>query len=147
MSEIIRIAIALAASGLTLFVFWQARSVNFTLLQYAVVGLMVITAMIHLLASSSEAILVLNGMGFMALLLALYFLPLPDWISPWVKWIVIGYTLLTIGLYFLEHPWGMMNGMLDRLGLFTKAVEVILLGLLLADQGPFSDFSTVKANS
>lgn len=136
MSEIVRIAISLVASGLTLFIFWRAQSVTFTRLQYAVVGLMVITAMIHLLASSSEAILVLNGMGFMGLLLALYFLPLPDWISPWVKTIVIGYTLLTMGLYFVEHPWGMMNGMLDQLGLFTKAVEVMLVGLLLADRRP-----------
>ncbi|MCB0036008.1 MAG: hypothetical protein KDE51_18380 [Anaerolineales bacterium] len=105
-----------------------------TSLQYGVVGAIVITAIIHLLASSGEAILILNEMGFMALLLALYFLPLPDRISPWAKWIVIGYTPLTIGLYFVEHPWEMMNGMADQLGLFTKAVEILLIGLLLVDR-------------
>jgi len=130
MNETGRILLALLAGGATVYTFWRAETMQLTTVQYGVVATVVITAAIHLLAGPAEPWLYLNGMGF--LLLALYFLPLTR-LHPLITWVFIAYTLLTVALYFVVHPWGMLNGNVDVLGIFTKVVEGILVLLLLMD--------------
>lgn len=104
-------------------------------LQYGVVGLVTFTAFIHLISGANDYILFLNGMGYMALLLALYFVP---WgrlarYRLWFYGAFIAYTVVTIVLYFVVHPWGLQAGLPDRLGWITKGAEIALIGALLLD--------------
>lgn len=104
-------------------------------LQYGIIGLVTFTAFVHLISGANDYILILNGMGYMALLLALYFVP---WGSParyqaWLYGVFIAYTVVTIVLYFVVHPWGLQAGSPDILGWITKVGEVILIGALLLD--------------
>ena len=104
-------------------------------LQYGVIGLVTFTAFVHLISGANDYILFLNGMGYMALLLALYFVPLGNLAryQPWLYVAVIAYTVVTIVLYFVVHPWGLHAGTPDVLGWVTKVVEVVLIGALLID--------------
>lgn len=97
-------------------------------LAIALTGLL--TAVIHF--SLDRTILMLNGLGYLALLAA-YLLPWPPLQQrrDWVRRAFAAYTLLTIVLYFATHPGGSWQS--DGLGLFTKLVELILLLLLLYD--------------
>lgn len=133
MSNIVTIALALLASGITVYVFWRAKFVHLTRLQYGVIAAVVTTATVHLLAGPDDLWLYLNGMGFFALLLALYFVPLPRF-HGLIAWGLIGYTLLTIALYFVVHSWSVIIADFDVLGLFTKAVEAAAVALLLMEQ-------------
>lgn len=133
MSDALRMSLSILASGAVLFTFWRSGTVRLTRIQYAVVGTTVITATIHLLAGPGSPWLFLNGMGFLVLLLALYFMQLRQ-IQPLMAWAMIGYSFLTIVLYFVVHPWSMIFGNVDKLALFTKTVEAILIGLLLAEK-------------
>ncbi|MCB0212474.1 MAG: hypothetical protein KDJ52_24235 [Anaerolineae bacterium] len=104
-------------------------------LQYGVIGLVTFTAFVHLISGANDYILFLNGMGYMALLLVLYFVPLAELARyrPWLYGALIAYTVVTIVLYFEVHPWGLQVRSLDMLGWVTKGVEVILIGALLLD--------------
>ncbi|HEX7350972.1 hypothetical protein [Brachybacterium sp.] len=88
--------------------------------------LTVITAVIHL--SIGVPLFVLNGLGYLGLLVLLYapFAPLRP-IQPIVRWVLVGYTALTVALYFLAGP------PFDTLGLLTKAVEVLLIIALVIE--------------
>ena len=92
-----------------------------------IVGLALLTGLIHLFVGfQSQFILVLNGLGFIALVIGLYLLPqLANWKSQ-IRWVLIVYTAVTIVGYFLLFPQPLDYG----LGLVTKAVEVILIVLL-----------------
>ena len=81
-----------------------------------------ITAVIHL--ALGIPLFILNGLGYLGLLVLLY-APLPALarFQPAVRYVLIGYTVLTIVLYFVMAP-------LMALGLLTKAVEVVLVILL-----------------
>jgi hypothetical protein len=87
------------------------------------------TAAIHLYLGLSfgNTLFVLNGLGYLGLLAALQ-LPIPQLarFRGAVRWALVGYTALTIVLYFIDNP-GMTIGYVD------KAVEVALIALLLAD--------------
>lgn len=84
-----------------------------------------ITAVIHL--ALGIPLFILNGLGYLGLLVLLY-APLPALarFQPMVRYILIGYTVLTIVLYFVMAP-------LMALGLITKAVEVVLVILLAVE--------------
>ena len=87
-----------------------------------------ITAVIHL--SLGGTLFILNGLGFIGLGAALL-LPIP-FLQPWkeaVRWLLAGYTLLTIILYFIFHPNGSWQQ--DGLGVATKFIEILLLLLLI----------------
>lgn len=88
--------------------------------------LTVITAVIHL--SFGVPLFVLNGLGYLGLLVLLYapLAPLRP-VQPIVRWVLVGYTALTVVLYFLAGP------PFDTLGLATKAVEVLLIIALVVE--------------
>ena len=113
----------------------QTLNLKLSKLQLSIIGLTIITAVVHLLAGLSNFILILNGLGYLTILAALYIVPVNSIKKLQVPlyWGLIGYTLLTIVLYFVSHPWGYEGDTLDRLGLVTKAVEVVLVGLVLVD--------------
>ena len=87
------------------------------------------TAAIHLYLGLSfgNTLFVLNGLGYLGLLTALQ-LPIPQLarFRSAVRLALVGYTALTIALYLLDNP-GMAIGYID------KAIEVVLVTLLLAD--------------
>ena len=87
------------------------------------------TAVIHLYMGLSwgSTLFTLNGIGYLGLLAALQ-LPIPQLrrFRGVARLALLGYTSLTIVLYFIEAP-GMAIGYAD------KAIEVALVALLLAD--------------
>ena len=87
------------------------------------------TAAIHLYLGLSfgNTLFVLNGLGYLMLLAALQ-LPIPQLarFRSAARWALVGYTALTIVLYFIDDP-GMTIGYVD------KAIEAALIVLLLAD--------------
>ena len=99
--------------------------------QKAIVGLTVATALIHIvLGVMSEGtfmiIFLLNGLGYLALLAALYFLPQFAAQRSMVRWALLGFTAVTFILYFAfnaSNPWNPM-------GVVDKAIELILIILL-----------------
>ena len=105
-------------------------------LQIGIVLLTLITAVMHIalgLGSSGTFMILflLNGLGYLGLLGALY-LPLAP-LQPFrgqVRWLLIGYALLTIILYFAFNWPDVWNPG----GLFNKAVEAALVGLLLIER-------------
>jgi hypothetical protein len=94
-----------------------------------IVLLALATAIIHLYLGLSfgNTLFVLNGLGYLGLLAALQ-LPIPQLarFRSFVRWVLVGYTALTIVLYFVMAP-------LTVIGLVDKAIEVALIVLLLAD--------------
>lgn len=92
-----------------------------------IIGLALLTGLIHLFVGfQSQFLLVLNGLGFIALAIGLYLLPqLENWKNQ-IRWVLIVYTAVTIIGYFAIFPQPLDYG----LGLVTKAVEVILIVLL-----------------
>ncbi|AXK46417.1 hypothetical protein [Brachybacterium saurashtrense] len=84
-----------------------------------------ITAIVHL--SFGIPLFVLNGVGYLGLLVLLY-APLAtlERFRPVVRYVLIGYTVLTIVLYFVMAP-------LMAVGLLTKAVEAVLVALLVVE--------------
>lgn len=111
-----------------------ARSPRFGSVQIAIILLTVATAAVHLylafvimprITSSVDIPFLLNGLGYLGLLAALY-LPL-GFLDPWkslIRWVLLGYTVLTILL------WVIMAGERTTLGYVTKAIEVALAILL-----------------
>ncbi len=97
--------------------------------QWLIVALVVVTAIIHLvLARTAGPTFVLNGLGYLALGAALYFVPPLAPYRSWIRWALIAFTALTFVLYFVLRPpatW------VDALGLITKAIESVIIVLLL----------------
>lgn len=87
------------------------------------------TAIIHLyLGSLVFPLFVLNGLGYLALLAALY-LPIPQ-LTPYrrtTRWVLVGYTALTIILWLV-----ITGGASTTIGYIDKIVEVLLIILLVA---------------
>lgn len=107
----------------------QIGSVKLSILDILIIITTLITSVIHL--SLGGAMFILNGVGYLALLAA-YLLPnFAQW-RGWIRWLFIGYTLLTIILYFVFHADGSWQQ--DGLGLATKLDEVILVLLLLINR-------------
>jgi hypothetical protein len=98
------------------------------LLRIGVILLTVGTATIHLyLGLQGFPLFVLNGLGYLGLLAALI-LPIPR-ISEYrilVRWVLVGYTALTIFLWILV-------GARNAIGYTDKAIEVCLVALLLIE--------------
>ncbi len=100
-------------------------------LRWIIVGLTAVTAVIHLglFVSSGWFIMLLNGLGYIALLAALYFIPQLESMRATVRWALVGYTAVTIILYFAFN-W---PDVLNPLGLINKAVEALLILALLRE--------------
>lgn len=106
-------------------------------LQLAIILLAVATAAIHLylalfvIKPSPDVVFLLNGLGYLGLTAALY-LPL-DFLARWrplIRWVLIGYTALTLLLWVFM---ALLPGMATPLGWITKAIEVALIVLLFLD--------------
>jgi len=98
-----------------------------------IIVLTLVTAAVHLSFFLSDPggglIYGLNALGYVGLL-ALLYLPLP-FLTPyrrWVRWLLIGFTALTIVAYLIfgviNREWTVPLGPIDKL------IEVVLIGLL-----------------
>lgn len=99
-------------------------------IRLGIIFLTVATAVVHLyLGFQGLPLFVLNGLGYLALLAALY-LPVPQ-LAPYqniIRWVLIGYTALTIVLWLV-----ITGGQSNATGYIDKVVELLLIGLLLAE--------------
>ena len=85
------------------------------------------TALIHFRLNFPDPVFILNGLGYLALLAAL-FLPIPQ-IARYrnvVRFVLIGYAALTIFLWVLI-------GARTPIGYIDKIIEIALISLLLLD--------------
>lgn len=103
--------------------------------RYLIVLLTVVVGLIHLIVlgflfGETQFLPILNGLGYLALITALYFIPQLAGVRWLIRWALIGYTLLTFILYFFFDS----NPFTNILGLATKAMEVVLIILLLMDR-------------
>ena len=98
-----------------------------TVLRAGIVLLTLGTALIHLQLAFPDPAFILNGLGYLTLLAALY-LPIPQ-VARYrntVRWVLIGYTALTIFLWILL-------GARTPIGYTAVAIEVALIVLLLLE--------------
>jgi hypothetical protein len=100
------------------------QKVQIGALQWGIIILTIATAVIHISLAFPDVIFILNGLGYLGLLAALY-LPLAflaDYRSL-IRWILMGYTALTIILWVIF-------GARTPLAYVDKAIEVVLIILL-----------------
>jgi hypothetical protein len=105
----------------------ETRSAADTAIQGGVIVLTLIAASVHLSLLFPDPAFILNGLGYLMLLAALY-LPIP-WLVPHrraLRWALIGYATLTILLWTAI-------GERNVLGYLTTADEVALVLLLLIE--------------
>ena len=94
----------------------------------AVIVLTVLTGVIHL--ALLNPLMMANGLGYLALLAALYFLPQTAAYRPTIRYVLMGYTAVTIVGYFaLQGAMAFTN----PIGLVDKVIEVGLLVALWQD--------------
>ncbi len=106
-----------------------AEKSTFGPLQIGIVLLTAATALIHIALAVPNALVLfyLNGLGYLALLAALY-LPLA-FLAPyrrWVRWALIAYTAVTV------IAWAAI-GDRSTIAYFDKAIEVALIALLIVE--------------
>lgn len=97
-------------------------------LRIGIIVLTAATALIHLyLGLLGFPLFILNGLGYLALLATLY-LPVPQLARyhDAARWVLIGYTALTIFLWILV-------GARTPIGYIDKLIEVALIALLILD--------------
>lgn len=95
-------------------------------LMIAIVLLTLATAIIHL--SFGVPLFVLNGIGYIGLMVLMYLPPPKFWpLQQIVRFVLIAYTALTVVLYVMGGP------PFDALGLATKAIEVLLIAALAVE--------------
>lgn len=96
-----------------------------TALDYAIIALTIATAAIHFTLVFPSALFILNGLGYLALLAALY-LPIPG--LPFdrdrVRWALIGYTAFTLIAWLL-------TGSRIPIAYVDKIIEAALIVLLV----------------
>ena len=99
-------------------------------LRIGIIVLTVVTAAVHLyLGFQGLPLFVLNGLGYLALLAALY-PPVPR-LLPYrsaVRWVLVGYAALTIVLWLV-----ITGGISAAIGYMDKVVEALLIIMLLAE--------------
>jgi hypothetical protein len=104
-----------------------SRTSTDTALRVGIVLLTLATALIHLQLAFPDPAFILNGLGYLTLLAALY-LPVPR-LARYrnvVRWVLVGFTALTIFLWVLL-------GARTPIGYVDKAIEVALIVLLLLE--------------
>jgi hypothetical protein len=95
------------------------------MLRVAIIALALATAAIHIVLATGEGLVpfYLNGAGYIALVTALY-LPQTRAYQRWIRWLLMGYTALTIVLWVaLGQPYTVI-------GYIDKAIELALIALL-----------------
>lgn len=105
----------------------MAAAINPGTLRIGIIILTAATALIHLQLNFPDPVFILNGLGYLALLAALY-LPLPQLARYEIaaRWILVGYTAITIILWILV-------GARTPIGYIDKLIEVALIALLILD--------------
>ncbi len=96
--------------------------------QKAIAGLTVATALIHIVLGIMSGgtfliIFLLNGLGYLGLLAALYFLPQFAAQRSMVRWALLAFTAVTFILYFAFN-W---PNIWSPMGLVDKVIELILI--------------------
>jgi hypothetical protein len=104
-----------------------SRASTDTALRVGIVLLTLATALIHLQLNFPDPAFILNGLGYLTLLAALY-LPIPRMARyrNTARWVLIGYAALTIFLWILL-------GARTPIGYIDKVIEVALITLLLIE--------------
>ena len=104
-----------------------ARTSTDATLRAGIILLTLATALIHLQLAFPDPVFILNGLGYLALLAALYLpvAPLARYRNI-VRWALIGYAALTIFLWILL-------GARTSIGYLDKAIEIALILLLLLE--------------
>jgi hypothetical protein len=103
------------------------RSSENNVLRIGIAVLTLATALIHLQLNFPDPVFILNGLGYLALLAAL-FVPIPQ-IARYrnaVRLVLVGYAALTILLWVLV-------GARTPIGYIDKGIEVVLISLLLLE--------------
>ncbi len=118
-------------------------------LQWVIVLLTLATAIIHFALAAGNwgtgllpIMFALDGVGYILLIVLLYFSGRSGTGRSTIRWILIFYTALTIILYFVFNGGDSFS---SALGLATKAIELLLIILLLLDRG--SDYEQVPAET
>ena len=104
-----------------------SRASTNAMLRAGITALTLATAFIHLQLAFPDPVFILNGLGYLALLAALY-LPVSR-LARYrnaVRWVLVGYTALTLFLWILI-------GARTTIGYTTAAIEVALILLLLLE--------------
>ena len=104
-----------------------SRTSTDSALRVGIVLLTLVTALIHLQLAFPDPMFILNGLGYLTLLAALY-LPIPQLARyrNLVRWVFIGYTALTLTLWLII-------GERTAVGFISAADEVALIVLLLLE--------------
>ncbi len=91
---------------------------------YVIILLAIATALVHFSLLFPDPVFILNGLGYIALVAALY-LPLPPLIQQRAKirWVLMAYTALTVLLWILL-------GARAAIAYIDKLIEIILLIVL-----------------
>jgi hypothetical protein len=103
------------------------RATSEPTLRIGIIILTLGTAFIHLTLAFPDAVFILNGLGYLTLLVALY-LPIPQLTQyrHLVRWTLVGYTALTIFLWVLF-------GARTPIGYIDKLIEAVLIALLIVE--------------
>jgi hypothetical protein len=104
-----------------------SRASTNAVLRAGITALTLATAFIHLQLAFPDPVFILNGLGYLTLLAALY-LPVSR-LARYrnvVRWVLVGYTALTILLWVLF-------GARTPIGYIDKAIEITLILLLLLE--------------
>ena len=98
--------------------------------QIGIIVLTVATAVIHFALVFPSVLFILNGLGYLALLEALY-LPIPQLTGYrlQVRWALLGFTVLTVVLWVIM-------GSRTPIAYIDKLIEVVLIVLLWLDSRP-----------
>ena len=112
----------------------QATATRTSTSRTALAILTIITALIHFERAIQDPdiriLFILNGLGYFALLAGFY-LPAFQRFHKAIRWIFVGYTVVTILLYFV---WVAMSGEWTiPLGPLAKLVEAIMIVLIVRE--------------
>ena len=102
----------------------QVSTRQFGLLQLGIAVLTLATAIMHFILVFPSFLFILNGLGYVALLAALY-LPIPQVAGHHrlVRWVLMGYTAVTVVAWIAI-------GSRDLYAYANKLIEIILIVLL-----------------
>ncbi len=103
--------------------------------QYAIIALTLVTAVIHLVLGFGsdgmfQILFILNGIGYVALVVGLYFVPQLTAQRSLLRYALLLFTAVTFILYFVFN-W---PDVVSPMGLIDKAVELVLIILLWMDR-------------
>jgi hypothetical protein len=102
----------------------KQEQVQLSFMQWSIILLTVATAVIHFSLLFPDVLFILNGLGYLGLLAALY-LPIPQLRNyrRLARWVLLGYTALTVIL------WVIMGSRI-LIGYVDKVIEIVLIVLL-----------------